>query len=225
VVSQGIKEIQATMEVQTTGNDAVSSPGASLAAPEIHSASQTSESRPSAVGKTSREQEVTEPGLSDQKLPEPDFIASKSLPLGNHNFKSRQDARAFFEENAKQPGVITLPSGLQYRELIAGTGKSPRANDRVVVEYRAFRPDGTETDNSFKQKQPTTFSVETATPALKEALPQMQEGAQWELYIPTSLAYSGVRKRSPYGFEPVIMTVELLSVVAAEPASKPASTP
>lgn len=221
VVSQGIKDIQVSMEVRSTGSAAMSSPGASLAAPETPSALQAPESRPSAVGEASREQEVTEPGLSDKKLPEPDFVASNSLPLGNHSFKSRQDARDFFEENAKQPGVITLPSGLQYRELIPGTGKSPRANDQVMVEYRAFRPDGTETDNSFKKKLPTTFTVDEATPALKEALPQMQVGAQWELYIPSNLAYPGVRKRSPYGFEPLILTVELLSVVAAEPANKP----
>jgi FKBP-type peptidyl-prolyl cis-trans isomerase FklB len=84
-----------------------------------------------------------------------------------------------------------------------------------VVEYRAFRPDGTETDNSFKEQLPTTFTVDEAIPALKEALPQMQEGAQWELYIPASLAYPGIRKRGPRGFEPLILTVELISVIAA----------
>jgi FKBP-type peptidyl-prolyl cis-trans isomerase len=207
-VSQGISQIRISME----GRSAGTMPAEPLdqRAPPV-----MPESSPRGPEGESQEPDATEQGLSGQKLPEPDFIASKSLPLDDHTFKSRQDARAFFEENAKQPGVITLPSGLQYRELIPGTGRSPGSSDQVVVEYRAFRPDGTETDNSFKEELPTTFTVNEALPALKEALPLMQEGAQWELYIPARLAYPGIRKRGPRGFEPLILTVELISVVAA----------
>jgi FKBP-type peptidyl-prolyl cis-trans isomerase/Domain amino terminal to FKBP-type peptidyl-prolyl isomerase len=214
-VSQGISQIRITME----GRSAVTMPAPSpLVAPaeplDKRAPPVIPESLPHSPEGASQEPAATERGLSGQKLPEPDFIASKSLPLDDHTFRSRQDARAFFDENARQPGVITLPSGLQYRELIPGTGRSPGSSDQVVVEYRAFRPDGTETDNSFKGELPTTFTVDEAIPALKEALPLMQEGAQWELYIPASLAYTGVRKRGPNGFEPLILTVELISVVA-----------
>jgi FKBP-type peptidyl-prolyl cis-trans isomerase len=216
-VSQGIKDIQTSMEGRPTANAPVPS---TAAAPEKRASTNAPESRPAVAEGTSRAQEDVEQGLSGQKLPEPDFIASKSLPLNEHTFSSRQDARAFFEENAKQPGVVALPSGLQYRVLIPGAGKSPKTSDQVVVEYRAFRPDGTETDNSFKEDLPTTFTVDKAIPALKEALQHMEEGAQWELYIPADLAYAGVRKRSPYGFEPLILTVELISVVVAEPVKE-----
>jgi len=66
-----------------------------------------------------------------------------------------------------------------------------------------------------------TLSVDKAIPGLREALPHMREGAQWELYIPSSLSTPGIRKRGPHGFEPLIMTVELVSVVSAESASEP----
>ena len=215
-VSQGISQIRISMEGRSAGTVPTPSRPVAPAEPLDESASPVMpESSPPGPEGASQEPAVTEQGLSGQKLPEPDFVVSKSLPLDDHTFRSRQDARAFFEENSRQPGVITLPSGLQYRELIPGTGRSPGSSDQVVVEYRAFRPDGTETDNSFKEELPTTFTVDEAIPALKEALPQMQEGAQWELYIPASLAYPGVRKRGPRGFEPLILTVELISVIAA----------
>jgi FKBP-type peptidyl-prolyl cis-trans isomerase/predicted nucleic acid-binding Zn-ribbon protein len=213
-VSQGIREIQISMDGHPAGN--APAPSTAPTVPEKHLSTASPESRSSVAGEASREAADTEQGLDEQKLPEPDFVASKSLPLDDHTFNSRQDTRAFFEENAKQPGVTTLPSGLQYRVLIPGAGKSPGIGDQVVVEYRAFRPDGTETDNSFKDELPTTFNVDEAMPALREALPLMGEGAQWELYIPPNLASSGVRKRGPYGFEPLILTVELISVVANE---------
>ena len=219
-VSQGIKGIQTSMERQSAGNASVSSPASPPATPEDHAATRSPEFRQVVDEKSYREQNDTPPGSAGQKLPEPDFIASKSLPLDDHTFRNRQDTRAFFEENAGQPGVVTLPSGLQYRVLIPGAGKSPGTHDQVTVEYRAFRPEGTETDNSFTEDLPTTFTVDETIPALKEALPRMQEGAQWELYIPPNLAFPGARKRGTHGFEPLILTLELISVVAAEPANQ-----
>ena len=216
-VSQGIRNIQFSMEGHATGNAPATSTLVTPAASEERVSPGAPDSRPAGTEGAPRKQDGAEQGLNDQQLPEPDFIASKSLPLDDHTFNSRQDTRAFFEENAKQPGVVTLPSGLQYRVLIPGAGKSPGTGDQVVVEYRAFRPDGTETDNSFKQDLPTTFIVDESIPALKEALRRMEVGAQWELYIPPNLAYPGTRKRGPYGFEPLILTVELISVVKRRP--------
>jgi len=154
----------------------------------------------------------TEPPRPELALPEPGFVASGYLPLSGHDFSSRQDARAFFEENAQQPGVVALPSGLQYRALIPGDGRTPGPSDKVVIEYRALRPDGTELDNSFRETKPSTFVVAKAPPGLREALQHMQEGAQWELYVPTELVRNGVRKRGQFGFEPRIYVVELLSI-------------
>lgn len=155
-----------------------------------------------------------------QPLPEPDFVASGSLPLAGHSFDSRRDVRSFFEENARQPGVVALPSGLQYRELIPGTGRTPGPADSVVIEYRAFRPDGTELDSSLLEPLPSRFVVSEAPPGLEEALQRMQEGAQWELYVPPALVSDGVRKRGRFGFEPLIYTVELLSVGTGDFASE-----
>jgi len=220
-VSQGIRDIQATIAGQTSAVVPAPSPRTAPAVSEDPGLPAVTQLPPPGAGSPSGERSDAGSGVTAPQLPEPDFVASKSLPLVDHTFKSRQDTRAFFEENAKQPGVVTLESGLQYRELITGTGRIPEAADQVVVEYRAFRPDGTETDNSFKEDLPTTFKVSEAIPALKEALLHMQEGAQWELYIPPNLAYPGTRKRGRFGFEPLILTVELVSVHAAVPAKQP----
>ncbi len=153
-------------------------------------------------------------------LPEPDFVVSGSLPLAGHNFASRQDVRAFFADNAQQPGVSTLPGGVQYRVLIPGDGRVPGPSDTVVVEYRAFRPDGSELDNSFRELQPSTLVVSEALPGLREALQHMRENAQWELYVPPSLINDAVRKRGRFGYEPLIYTVELLSVTGTQSPSR-----
>ena len=209
-VSQGISDIRSALEKQTGDNAQTSDEVAPVSEQE-----QPAATSPAALTEQPDKTDMTQ-GLSSLKLPEPDFVANKSLPLDGHSFKSRQDMRAFFEENARQPGVLSTPAGLQYRVLITGTGKSPGSGDKVVIEYRAFRPDGTEMDNSFKEALASSFTVNEAIPALKEVLPRMREGAQWELYIPPELASKGIRKRGPRGFEPLILTVELLSVTPAE---------
>ena len=209
-VSQGISDIRSALEKQSGDNAQASDEVAPVSEQEQQAAT-----FPAALTEQSEKADMTQ-GVSSLKLPEPDFVANKSLPVGGHTFKSRQDMRAFFEENALQPGVLSTPAGLQYRVLITGTGKSPGSGDKVVIEYRAFRPDGTEMDNSFKEELASSFTVNEAIPALKEALPKMREGAQWELYIPPELASKGIRKRGPHGFEPLILTVELLSVMPAE---------
>jgi len=219
-VSQGIKDIQTSMDGYPVSSMQATSREASATAIEAPVRTKTPESVRSTVSGSSREAADAIEGAPAQILPKPDFIASRSLPISQHTFINRQDVDTFFEENAQQPGIVTLPSGVQYRVLIAGTGRLPGIDDKVIVEYRAFRPDGTELDNSFKEDLPTTFTVNEAIPALKEALQHMEEGAQWELYIPPALAYKGVRKRGPRGFEPLIMTVELISVVAPETSNK-----
>jgi hypothetical protein len=206
-INQGIRDIQTTIEHQQAimlqQQAAAHTP---RAIPEIPP---TEISMPMPTGDT-----ATSP--SAPLLPEPDFVVTGSLPVAGHGFRSRQDVRSFFEENARQPGVVTLPGGVQYRVLIPGDGSTPSPSDTVVIEYRAFRPDGTELDSSFREQQPSTFLVSEAIPGLREALQHMQENAQWELYIPPALISEGVRKRGKFGFEPLIYTVELLSVVSAQ---------
>jgi FKBP-type peptidyl-prolyl cis-trans isomerase FklB len=100
-----------------------------------------------------------------------------------------EEGQAFLAENAKKDGVITLPSGLQYKVIEPGTGKSPGLEDSVTVDYRGTFVDGSEFDSSYKRGEPTTFPVKGVIPGWVEALQLMQEGAHWQVFIPSELAY------------------------------------
>jgi FKBP-type peptidyl-prolyl cis-trans isomerase FklB len=97
--------------------------------------------------------------------------------------------KAFLVENAKKPGVVQLPSGLQYKVIAAGTGKSPTTNDVVQAHYRGTLIDGTEFDNSYTRGQPMTTPLTRLIPGWTEALLKMKVGDRWELCIPSELAY------------------------------------
>lgn len=96
---------------------------------------------------------------------------------------------AFLAENAKKEGVVVTESGLQYKELVAGEGQTPKATDTVVVHYSGTLLDGTEFDSSYKRGEPAEFPVGNLIPGWVEALQLMNEGDEWELYIPSDLAY------------------------------------
>jgi len=97
--------------------------------------------------------------------------------------------RVFRTENMKKGGVVTLPSGLQYRILKAGEGKMPTDADTVEVHYRGTFIDGTEFGRSPRDGQPVTLKVTKAIPGWKEALGLMPAGSRWEIFIPPRLAY------------------------------------
>ena len=103
--------------------------------------------------------------------------------------KNKGEGEKFLAENAKKEGVKTLPSGLQYKELKAGTGKTPKATDSVTTHYSGTLIDGTEFDSSYKRGEPVTFPVSGVIAGWTEALQLMKEGAKWQLFIPSSLAY------------------------------------
>ena len=100
-------------------------------------------------------------------------------------------ANAFLATNAKAPGVVTLPSGLQYKVLESGPagGASPLADDHVIVNYEGKLLDGTVFDSSYQRGQPATFVVGELIPAWTEALQKMHPGDVWMLYAPPGLAY------------------------------------
>ena len=125
-----------------------------------------------------------------------------------------EQAQAFLAANANKEGVQTLPSGLQYRVIQAGEGKTPGPGDNVRVQYRGSLIDGTEFDSSYARGKPATFRVNKVIKGWQEALQLMQEGAKWELFIPPGLAY-GERGR-PKAIPPnsaLIFEVELISVL------------
>jgi FKBP-type peptidyl-prolyl cis-trans isomerase len=135
---------------------------------------------------------------------------------------TRAAERAFFEQNAENDGVISLPSGLQYKVLDAGSGRTPQATDRVLVQYRGRLLDGREVDSSYVQAGAAEFRVDEVVAGWREALQLMQEGARWELYIPSGLAHTqGTRKRGMLGRQPLIYEIELLAVVEPKPTETP----
>jgi FKBP-type peptidyl-prolyl cis-trans isomerase FklB len=126
--------------------------------------------------------------------------------------KNIADAKAFMEENKKKEGVKTLPSGLQYKILAEGSGKTPKAADEVTVNYKGTLIDGREFDNSYKRGSPASFRLDKVIKGWTEALQLMKEGSKWQLFIPPELGY-GERGAGPVPPNSVlIFEVELISV-------------
>ena len=106
------------------------------------------------------------------------------------NAANIEAGQKFLEENGKRPGVVTLPSGLQYEVIKEGNvGHYAKATDQVQCHYEGTLIDGTLFDSSIKRGQPATFGVNQVIPGWVEALQLMPEGAKWKLYIPSELAY------------------------------------
>jgi FKBP-type peptidyl-prolyl cis-trans isomerase FklB len=127
--------------------------------------------------------------------------------------KHRAEGEAFLAANGKKEWVVTLPSGLQYKVLVAGKGKSPNPTDNVTVHYRGTLVDGTEFDSSYKRNAPATFKADRVIAGWKEALPMMKEGAKWQLFVPSKLAYGeqGSGSKIPPD-STLVFEIELISV-------------
>jgi FKBP-type peptidyl-prolyl cis-trans isomerase FklB len=110
--------------------------------------------------------------------------------------QNKKEGEAFLAENKVKEGVVTLPSGLQYKILKAGDGKNPTDSDTVVVNYQGTFIDGTEFDSSYAKGQPATFKVSGVITGWREALKLMAVGSKWQLFIPSQLAY-GERGAAP----------------------------
>jgi FKBP-type peptidyl-prolyl cis-trans isomerase FklB len=129
--------------------------------------------------------------------------------------KNAKEGEAFLAENKKKDGVVTLPSGLQYKVITAGKGKSPKATDTVVTHYRGSLIDGKVFDSSYDRGEPVTFPVNGVIPGWTEALQKMKVGDKWQLFIPANLAY-GENGSGPIGPNSVlIFDIELLEVKAS----------
>jgi FKBP-type peptidyl-prolyl cis-trans isomerase len=103
--------------------------------------------------------------------------------------KNRKEEEKFLAENKTKEGVVTLPSGLQYKVIKAGTGKTPKEDDLVSVRYRVSLIDGTEIENSHHKSNVETFDLENVVVGWRQGARLMQEGAQWRLFVPSHLAY------------------------------------
>jgi FKBP-type peptidyl-prolyl cis-trans isomerase FklB len=142
--------------------------------------------------------------------------AEKAQLAGDTNQKAGD---AFLAENKTKEGVVTLPSGLQYKVLTEGTGPKPTATDTVVCNYKGTLLDNTEFDSSYSRKQPLTIPVGGVIKGWTEALQLMPVGSKWQLFIPSDLAY-GHQAKGPIGpNSTLIFEVELLSI---QPKNEPA---
>lgn len=108
--------------------------------------------------------------------------------------RARDHVDDYAQLNALREGVVSLPSGVQYEVLQAGSGKPPRADDTVTVHYRAMLANGVEFDNTYEQGEPALLHLDHyLVPGLKEALLLMKEGDEWRVTIPAKMGFSGGR--------------------------------
>ena len=125
-----------------------------------------------------------------------------------------EKGQAYLAENSKQPDVKTTSSGLQYKVMQDGTGKSPKATDTVLVHYRGTLIDGTEFDSSYRRKEPIEFPLNGVIAGWTEGVQLMKEGAKYQFVIPSNLAYG--QRGTPGGpigpDATLIFEVELLKV-------------
>jgi FKBP-type peptidyl-prolyl cis-trans isomerase len=136
--------------------------------------------------------------------------AEKAQHIGGTN---KAEGEAFLAANKTKEGVVTLPSGLQYKILKQGAGPKPSASDSVVCNYRGTLTDGKEFDSSYKRGQPATFPVGGVIKGWTEALQLMPVGSKWQLFLPSDLAYGERGAGADIGPNAtLIFEVELLSI-------------
>ena len=142
-----------------------------------------------------------------------DLMAKRAAQLDKKSEMNKATGEAFLAQNKTKAGVVTLPSGLQYKILTAGTGAKPSKEETVTVEYTGRLIDGTVFDSTDKAGKPASFKVSQVIPGWTEALQLMPAGSTWEIYVPSNLAYGTRSVGGPIGpNETLIFNVHLISV-------------
>ncbi len=127
---------------------------------------------------------------------------------------AKAQGEKYLAENAKKEGVVTLPSGLQYKVLKEGSGKKPKATDKVKCHYEGFLTDGTVFDSSVQRGEPAVFPLNQVIAGWTEGLQLMQEGAKYRFFIPYILGYGeGGAGQSIPPYAALIFDVELIQVL------------
>jgi FKBP-type peptidyl-prolyl cis-trans isomerase FklB len=139
----------------------------------------------------------------------------KNLEAKAHteSLPNRKAGEAFLAANKSKEGVVTLPSGLQYKILTQGNGPKPTATDTVSCNYRGTLIDGKEFDSSSKHGGAATFPVGGVIKGWTEALQLMPVGSKWQLFIPADLAYGDAPRPGIDPGDTLIFEVELVSIV------------
>ena len=134
----------------------------------------------------------------------------------SQSIKNMIEGKAYIQENGLSPGVISLPSGLQYKVLKQGSGLSPQITDSVMVHYTGTLIDGTIFDTSRKlESSPAKFEVNRVIQGWTEALLLMKEGDRWQLTIPADIAYGDAEKPNIPAHSVLVFDVELVRVISA----------
>lgn len=142
-----------------------------------------------------------------------ELMAKRSADLNKKGDENKIKGDAYMTENKSKQGVVTLPSGLQYKVIEAGKGAKPGKEDTVTVDYTGTLINGQVFDSSEKTGKPATFKVSQVIPGWTEALQLMPEGSTWEVVVPASLAYGNRSMGGPIGpNETLLFKIHLISV-------------
>jgi|HubBroStandDraft_6_1064221.scaffolds.fasta_scaffold323486_1 FKBP-type peptidyl-prolyl cis-trans isomerase FklB len=146
--------------------------------------------------------------------------------------ENKKTGEAFLAANKTKEGVVTLPSGLQYKIIKEGTGPKPTAEDTVLCHYRGTLVDNTEFDSSYKRGEPLKIPVGGVIKGWTEAIQLMPVGSKWQLYIPSDLAYgergapgSPIGPNSALVFDVELISIEPKAAPKEQPKEAPKDTP
>lgn len=151
--------------------------------------------------------------ISDVKKEMLEKQQAERKAIGDANIKEGQD---FLASNAKKSGVISLPSGVQYKVITEGKGAYPTEDDTLIAHYSGTLIDGTEFDSSYKRGTPLKFQMGSVIKGWGEVMKLMAPGAKWEVYIPADMAYGAKGAGEVIGpHQTLIFTVELITFDSA----------
>lgn len=165
------------------------------------------------VTKALKDVQTGKPMLDDAQV-NSCIVNFMQLKKGEAAAPNKKEGQAFLEANKKKDGIVSLPSGLQYKVVKEGTGPKPTAGDRVKVHYQGSLLNGKVFDSSIERGEPATFGVSEVIPGWTEALQLMPVGSKWQLFIPSDLAYgdAGAGQDIKPG-STLLFDVELLEIV------------
>lgn len=142
-----------------------------------------------------------------------DYQEKKQQEMAKVSAKKQNESSTFLANNAKKDGVFVTASGLQYKIVEKGKGKSPTSENKVIAHYTGKLLDGTVFDSSHDRGEPATFPVSGVIKGWQEALPMMKEGGKWQIVVPANLAYGDRGVGNLIGpNETLIFDIELVSI-------------
>jgi FKBP-type peptidyl-prolyl cis-trans isomerase FklB len=142
-----------------------------------------------------------------------DLMAKRTADFNKKAEENKAKGDSFLKDNKAKDGIVSLPSGLQYKIVKAGTGEKPLKEDTVTVEYTGRLINGEVFDSTEKSGKPATFKLSQVIPGWTEALQLMPAGSTWEVFVPADLAYGSRSVGGPIGpNETLIFNIHLISV-------------